>query len=86
MIFNIAGFKNVSKKQYNSTCGKFGFPFIDTRVEMYVQEISDYHDMEYFYTYDSNDNCIAIMINDRTRKSTSELWKAKTTYYLANTL
>ena len=86
MIFNIEGFKNVSRNKYNSTLKQFGMPFLNTHVKMFVQEISDYHDMEYFYTYDLNDNHIAIMINDRTRKSTNELWKVKTTYYLANSL
>lgn len=85
-IFNIEGFKTVSSKEYNSVLKQFGLPFLNTHVEMSVQEISDYHDMEYFHTYDLNDNCIAIMINDRTRKSISEMWKAKTTYYLANSL
>lgn len=86
MICNIEGFKTVSRKEYNSVLKQFRFSLLNTRVEWRAQEISDYHDMEYFYTYDSNDNCIAIMINDRTRKSISEMWKAKTTYYLANSL
>ena len=86
MSFDIEGFKRVSRQTYNSVLKQFGLPFLNFRVEMFVQEISDYHDMEYFYSYDLNDNCIAIMINDRTRKSTNEMWKAKTTYYLADDL
>lgn len=84
MNFDVKGFKIVSRKEFNSVLKKFGTPFVDFRVEMFVKEISDYHDMEYFYSYDLNYKCIAVMINDRTRKSTSEMWKAKTTYYLAD--